>query len=160
MKVWKVAVPFLALVWIGLRGVPSLFEFGLGLVVGFISIAPFRQVYGYELSLTRMPGIVFWFTVYVAVFIYEIVKANMMLAYIVIHPGLPIDPKVFWVSLNMETELGVALIANSITLTPGTLTMDYDEEQHALRIHAVAGDEETILEPVNRLQSIARRIGV
>lgn len=160
MKVWKAAVPLLALIWVALRGNPSLAEFGLGLAFGFVSIYPFRNVYSSGVPALRIPAMAFWFAVYLVVFGYEVLRANLGLAYVVLHPSLPIDPRVFRVPLRVETELGVSLIGNSITLTPGTLTLTYEEREHELRVHTIAGPESDIIESMDRLQRIAKRIGV
>lgn len=156
---WRLAVPVLALLWMALRGF-SLAEFGLGLVAGSVAVLPFRGLYGRDVSLRRLPGLMFWGSMYVAVFVYEVVKANISLAYFVLHPSAPIDPVVAELPLEVETELGISLIANSITLTPGTLTLDYVEEGHFLRVHAIAGTPEEVVEDMELLQRLASRMGI
>jgi multicomponent Na+:H+ antiporter subunit E len=64
------------------------------------------------------------FVLYVPYLLYEIVKANVEIAYVVLHPDLPIDPKVVEFDAAVWSALPVTTLANSITLTPGTLTVD------------------------------------
>ncbi|WP_435194215.1 monovalent cation/H+ antiporter subunit E [Natronomonas sp. EA1] len=64
------------------------------------------------------------FLLYVPCPLYEIVKANVESAYVVLHPDLPIDPEMVEFDAAVWSALPVTTLANSITLTPGTLTVD------------------------------------
>ncbi len=66
----------------------------------------------------------FWFFLYIPVFTWEMAKANVDVAYRVLHPRMPIRPGIIKVKIRMRSEIGKAFLANSITLTPGTLTVD------------------------------------
>jgi multicomponent Na+:H+ antiporter subunit E len=71
----------------------------------------------------------------------EIIKSNIDVALRILSPGLPISPTVFTVRATQKTELGRVTYANSITLVPGTVTMDVDEDVftvHALTREAAA----------------------
>lgn len=73
---------------------------------------------------------------------WEIVKANIDVAMVILNPKLPIQPKVLKIKGSQETELGHVMYANSITLTPGTVTLkleDGDMEIHALTESAAKG---------------------
>ena len=61
---------------------------------------------------------------YLLVFIWEIIKANFDVAYRVMHPAMPIKPGIVKVKLNIKSEFGRAMLANSITMTPGTISLD------------------------------------
>lgn len=76
--------------------------------------------------------------------LWEIFKANIDIAKVIIQPDMPIQPKVFKVKASQLDELGHAIYANSITLTPGTVTVDLHEgmiEVHALTKAAKDGVE-------------------
>ena len=67
--------------------------------------------------------------------IWEIAKANVDVARIILNPRLPIRPQIIWVKASQIDDLGYAIYGNSITLTPGTVTIDVVEgnmEVHAL----------------------------
>jgi multicomponent Na+:H+ antiporter subunit E len=66
----------------------------------------------------------FWFVVYLAVFIWECIKANLDVAYRVLHPAMPIRPGIVKVKTRLRSDLAKALLANSITMTPGTISVD------------------------------------
>lgn len=65
---------------------------------------------------------------YIFVFIKELVKANIDVAKRALNPKLPIKPGIVKVPTEMKSDYGLAMLANSITLTPGTITMDIAEE--------------------------------
>ncbi len=66
----------------------------------------------------------FWFLIYLPLFLWECFKANIDVAYRVLHPQLPIKPGIVKVKTNLKTEIAQVFLANSITMTPGTLTVD------------------------------------
>ncbi|MFO8110323.1 MAG: Na+/H+ antiporter subunit E [Thermoplasmata archaeon] len=63
----------------------------------------------------------------------EMIKANFDVAYRVITGK--IEPGIVRIKPNLKTDLGITVLANSITLTPGTLTVDVDDENGDLYIH-------------------------
>jgi multicomponent Na+:H+ antiporter subunit E len=73
----------------------------------------------------------------------QIVLANLNVAYLVLHPRMPIDPRLIRFKTDLKTEPSQVLLAQSITLTPGTITIDIDEQGqflvHALSSTASAG---------------------
>jgi multicomponent Na+:H+ antiporter subunit E len=77
---------------------------------------------------------VFFFQ-YLPVFLWEVIKANVDVAYRVIHPRLPIRPGIVKVKTSLKTDTGLTFLANSITLTPGTMTVDVDRANGFLYIH-------------------------
>ncbi len=70
------------------------------------------------------PVRIFWFIYYIAVFFIYMVRANLDVAYRVLHVDVPINPGIVKVKTTLKTDLGLTFLANSITLTPGTLTVD------------------------------------
>jgi multicomponent Na+:H+ antiporter subunit E len=77
----------------------------------------------------------FWFFYYVPFFLWEMFKANIDVAYRVIHPRLPIKPGIVKVKTSLKSDTGLTFLANSITLTPGTLSVDVDRENGYLYVH-------------------------
>jgi multicomponent Na+:H+ antiporter subunit E len=67
------------------------------------------------------------------IFIKQMVKANFIMAYRVLSPGPPIRPGFIKIPLHLKSPLGRLILANSITLAPGTFTMDIEKD--ALNIH-------------------------
>ena len=80
----------------------------------------FSQVGFSRLSVKKL----LYLIVYIPVFFWAMIKANFDVAYRVIHPRMPIHPGVVLIKTDLKSDSGKLALANSITLTPGTLTMD------------------------------------
>jgi multicomponent Na+:H+ antiporter subunit E len=103
-----------------------------------------------------------WFLYYLPMFIWECLKANLDVAYRVIHPAMPIHPGIVKVKTTLTSEVGLTFLANSITLTPGTLSVDVDKERGFLYIHWIDVKDQDIERAtkiiVERFERILRRI--
>jgi multicomponent Na+:H+ antiporter subunit E len=124
--------------------------------VGLPVAVVFRRFYLPDVALgDRLRGSPYA-AVYLVLFLWELLTANVDVAYRVLHPSMPIDPDVIEVPLRVETDLAITTIANSITLTPGTLTMDYDEEHNSLYVHALsARDRAAVVDPIRTWEDYA-----
>ena len=81
---------------------------------------------------------------YLPVLFYECVKANLDVAYRVVHPRMPIRPGIVAIKTSLKSDVGKLLLANSITLTPGTLTVDVTDEYlfiHWINVKSTDVDE-------------------
>jgi multicomponent Na+:H+ antiporter subunit E len=82
---------------------------------------------------------------YTPYLLWEITKANVEIAYVVLHPDLPIEPEVVEFDAAVWTPTSVTILANSITLTPGTLTVDVTRRHFT--VHALtAGSRDSLLD--------------
>jgi multicomponent Na+:H+ antiporter subunit E len=103
-----------------------------------------------------------WFGYYVIVFLWECFKANIDVAFRVIHPGLPINPGIVKVKTTLKSDTALTFLANSITLTPGTLCVDIKPEEGILYIHWIdvrAKDTEKATQLiVTNFENILKRI--
>lgn len=99
-------------------------------------------------SIYSKKGLVLYFR-YIYHLVIEIVKANIDVAKIVLSKNMDIQPHFFKVPLHIKKDLNKVIYANAITLTPGTLSVDMDEDfilVHALTTAAANGIEGSILE--------------
>lgn len=71
---------------------------------------------------------IFWFLVYIPVFIWYMFQANIDVAYRALHPERPIKPGIVKIKTTLKTSIAKVFLANSITLTPGTMTCEIDGE--------------------------------
>ena len=62
--------------------------------------------------------------IFTFVFVWECLKANFDVAYRVLHPRMPIKPGIVRVELGLKSEIAKTILANSITMTPGTISVD------------------------------------
>ncbi|TET56183.1 MAG: cation:proton antiporter [Dehalococcoidia bacterium] len=92
----------------------------------------------------RMMNPVRWFTflIYLFPLFFAMAKANVDVAYRVITGR--INPAIVKINPNLKTDMSLAILANSITLTPGTLTVDVDEETNELYVHWINVDPEVL----------------
>ncbi|WP_137283330.1 Na+/H+ antiporter subunit E [Halorussus salinisoli] len=158
---WPVVGVLLALLWLFVRGValdPAaiLGEFLIGLALGLPIAFAFRRFYTERTALGRNVRALPYAGLYVGVFLKELATANVDVAYRVLAPSMPIEPDVVVVPLRVETDAAITTIANSITLTPGTLTMDYDDENNILYVHGITGrNHQAVLEPIRTWEDYA-----
>jgi len=125
----------------------------VGLSVAYVTRELYSDVSPFTRSIRAVPAAV----LYLMTFLYELVTANIEVAYRVLAPSMPIEPDVVAVPLRVETDAAITLIANSITLTPGTLTMDYDDRTNTLYVHAIAGGNnyEGVVAPIRAWEDYA-----
>ncbi|MBN2036918.1 MAG: Na+/H+ antiporter subunit E [Chitinispirillaceae bacterium] len=107
----------------------------VGVVVAFLVTVITGGLFITRPHLLKNPLRYIWFLYYIPVFIWECFKANIDMAFRVAHPDLPIKPGIVKVKTRLRSETGLTFLANSITLTPGTLTVDIDQEHSILYIH-------------------------
>jgi len=92
----------------------------------------------------RMLNPVRWFTflVYLFPLFFAMAKANIDVAYRVITGR--INPAIVKINPNLKNDLSLTILANSITLTPGTLSVDVDEKTNELYVHWINIDPEVL----------------
>ncbi|MEE8493191.1 MAG: Na+/H+ antiporter subunit E [Nitrospirales bacterium] len=127
----------LYLLWVVLSGYfqPLLLVLGVvsTLIVLFIALrmeVVDRESHPVHLTL-RLPLYWLWL-------LWEIAKSNVVVARLIWSPSLPISPTVFQVPTSQKSQLGQVVYANSITLTPGTVSMTLENNQ--VRVHALTED--------------------
>ena len=109
--------------WISLSWRFDLLHIFLGIIGSFLV-----AYFSHDLLIKR--GIKFSFRrlylsiLYLFYLAYSILLANIDVAYRVIHPKMPIDPRVIKFKTKLTSDIGKTALANSITLTPGTITVD------------------------------------
>ena len=124
-------------VWLLLSGhyEPLLIWFGVVSCIGVVLVALRLQIVdaeGHPFNwLIRAP--IYWIWLF-----WEIVKANIDVAKRIINPSLPISPTIFTVTPSQKTDLGRVTYANSITLTPGTVTLEVFKDR--LEVHALSAE--------------------
>jgi len=105
-----------------------------GLLASFLAAILFHEILPKEHHVFISPVRVFWFLVYVPVFFYYVVRANFDVVYRALHPAMPIRPGIVKIKTNLKTDSAITALANSITLTPGTLTVDLTDDGY-LYVH-------------------------
>ena len=149
---------FMFLSWIVLSGKFDPLLLWLGGISSF-----FVAYYFYDLlfpSLGPQYFIIFLkFTLYVPWVIWEIIKANFHLLYLAFHPRLKelIDPQIITFETNLKSDIAIATLANSITLTPGTITVSANSDG-VFKVHAIDSKSAEAL-PGTMLKKVAQIFG-
>ncbi len=128
------------LLWVLLTGSLATEELLAGLLVALVVSAVSRQQLGVFNGLILSPRAFLFLIAYLVYFFYALLRANFDLAGRVLSPSLPIRPGFVEVRTGLTSSLGRMLLANSITLTPGTLTVELQEER--LLVHWINVPEE------------------
>jgi multicomponent Na+:H+ antiporter subunit E len=161
---WPATGVVFAVIWVFVTGpalapVPLLRAAVAGLAVGLPVAYVFRRLYAPTVDLARVAGATPALARYVLTFVRQIIVANLDVAYRVLAPGMRLEPQVVFVPLRVETALGVTTIANSITITPGTVTLDHDPEENGLYVHTIDGrDIDALVDPIREWEDYALAI--
>jgi multicomponent Na+:H+ antiporter subunit E len=114
--------------WMLLNGSLALDVIVVGLIAAFVITLLFGNSLAVVSEFRTTPRALIAAVGYVFFFVRELVKSNLNLARIVLSPALPLNPGIVKVRTRLKSRMGRLLLANSITLTPGTLTVDIDGE--------------------------------
>lgn len=161
---WPVIGGVLALLWALVRGPEPtvdgvLGHLLLGLAVGLPVAFAFRRLFPDRVDPVRGVGAVPAVVRFVLTFAREVVLANLDMTYRVLAPGPPVEPEVIYVPLRLESEFAQTTLANAITLTPGTVTLDHDPEANGLFVHVIDGrDLEEVVDPIRTWEGYALTI--
>jgi len=104
-----------------------------GVVSIFLTPVAFRRNPSFTRALRQLVRL----PLYAFYLLWEIAKANVAMAYVILHPSLPIDPKMVELRAALWGDVPITTLANSITLTPGTLTVTVT--QRTFLVHSLTG---------------------
>ncbi len=130
----------LALAWAALYGDFSLTTLSVGFAVGYALLA--LMVSGGVVERGSYTARVGRAAAFVGYFLWELVLANIRIAHDVLTPRHHMKPGIVAVPLDARTDAEITLLANFITLTPGTLSLDVSEDRKLLYIHAMYIDND------------------
>jgi multicomponent Na+:H+ antiporter subunit E len=124
----------LGIIWAALTGNFSLENLIIGFILGYLILLLTRRALGPTTYFTRSRLI----TTFILSFLWELVVANIRVAIDILRPHSPhIKPRVIAVPLETCNPVAVTLLANVVSLTPGTLSVDVSTERCILYVHAM-----------------------
>jgi multicomponent Na+:H+ antiporter subunit E len=142
----------LLLIWLIANGTLATDTVLTGVVVT-AAIALVFAAYSRVYSVIRWsPRVIYNYLLYLGVFLYELVRANLNVMRYVYSPHIDIHPGIVEIRTSLQSPIGRLALANSITLTPGTLVVDMQGD--SLYIHWI---NVTATDPVAATQEIAGR---
>ncbi len=128
--------------WILLTATTHKDELIAGLIVSLlVAIGSFDYLSEHGLGHFS-PKRVMYLIIYAPYYLWQILLANFDVAYRVLAPSMPIKPGIVKVKTGLKTDAGKLALANSITMTPGTLTMDVKDD--TLLVHWIYVKDETV----------------
>lgn len=122
----------LGFIWMFLNGDLGFINFVEGFVIGFIILWMSTYAKSSSRYFSKIPKVLN-FIVY---FIFELIVANIKVAYDILTPKHRMNPAIIAVPLDVKTDVEITLLANLITLTPGTLSLDVSNDKKVLYVHA------------------------
>lgn len=130
---------FLPVVWMALTGKFTLANYVLGLFISSLAlwITHRRGEVAFFIYLDRL-----WrWILFLLFFLRELTMASLKVVFDILTPRHRMRPAIIAVPLDLRSDLEITLLANLITLTPGTLTLDVSPERDILYIHAMYVDD-------------------
>lgn len=144
--------PVALMTWLFLSWPPNLQDVVAGAIVSLLVCLLAGQLFVGRHHLVWQPHryLAFLFR-YLPMFLWEVFKANIDVAYRVASPRLLINPGIVAVRTRLSSDVGLTFLANSITLTPGTMTVDVDREQGLLYVHWIDVRSQDVEEATRRI---------
>lgn len=124
----------LSMIWIALTGSLAVANFFFGFILSFVIMWVVKsQDVKHNKYFVVLPRVISFFFF----FLYELIKANIQVAYDVITPKFYMTPGIVSVPLDAQTDIEITLLANIISLTPGTLSLDVSDDRKVLYVHSM-----------------------
>ena len=130
---WLAKIIVMATVWVALTGSPTVMNAILGLVLGQIIIGLLREHASGDKVYVRIGGLLSL----TVLFIKELVLSAWKVAKLVTSRRMDLQPGIFAYPLKVDRDFEITLLANLITLTPGTLSVDVSPDRRFLFVHAI-----------------------
>ncbi|ADL12613.1 Na+/H+ antiporter subunit E [Acetohalobium arabaticum] len=143
----------LFLFWFLLSGSFNFFSIVIGLILSYLIFNLSIRFFGNELEFWYRPRQLLLLTNFFVSLISEIIKANLNMAWIIINPKLPVSPGIVKFKTGLKSDLAKVILANTITLTPGTLTIDINGDEFIVHIIAKESIEGLLSNELEKLLS-------
>lgn len=123
----------LAGAWSFAHGGLSIFQFGVGFVLGYAALWLGRDVVGAAAYCARVPRLL----ELLVFFLWELLRANLRVAADVLMPHHHLRPGIIALPLDAKTDTEIMLLANLITLTPGSFSLGPSNDRRVLYVHSL-----------------------
>jgi multicomponent Na+:H+ antiporter subunit E len=123
----------LTLIWVALTGTFTYINLLIGFVISYFVL----WIISRNSEDKRYFTIAFKIIGFFFFFLYEMVKANLQVAYEVMTSHLHMKPGIVKIELEAKTDLEITLLSNLISLTPGTLVLDVSDDRRVMYVHGM-----------------------
>jgi multicomponent Na+:H+ antiporter subunit E len=140
----------LTFVWIAVSSSFAIESMITGALIAAVLAYMFARRFAIWRGIRFSPTRLFHFIIYTGVFVIELVRANISMMRYVYSPRLSVEPGIVKVKTNLKSPIGRLALANSISLTPGSLVLDIGEDElvvHCLDMRAI--DPKKVAETVS-----------
>lgn len=145
----------LAAIWTALTGELSSPNFALGFVVGFLVLRVSQPLIGPVTYLERL----WFFMELIGGYLKNLFLSSVGLTRIILSPHMKMESGIIAIPLDVRTDLEITMLANFISLTPGTLSMYVAEDRRTLFIHVIDIGEGGVDHKRNQIkQTLERRV--
>lgn len=127
----------MALTWAAVTGIFSARNLTIGFVLGFLILLFADRTTDRRSYVGRVLKLVS----FILFFLWELTLANIRVAHSVIVPSKTVRPGIIAIPLSAKTDVEITLLANLISLTPGTLSLDVSSDRRTLYLHAMFVDD-------------------
>ena len=135
----------LTFIWVALTGGFTFVNIFFGFVLSYFILYMITRGNGRARYFKIVPRII----AFVFYFIYELIRANLQVAWEIMTPRLHMTPGIIGVPLDVTTDAQITFLANLITLTPGTLSLDVSDDKKVLYIYSMyIKDRETFIHDI------------
>lgn len=149
-------------VWFLLSGQADLQHLSVGVIIAALVAFLTGDLFVQRPHLLLQASRYLWFLYYVPIFLWACIKANIDVARRVLGPTVAVNPGIVKVKTTLKSDIGLTFLANSITLTPGTLCVDVDRDKGFLYVHWIdvkTTDVDKATEMiVHRFEKILKRV--
>lgn len=154
----------LAVLWMCLMSTFTFPMFVTGYLVGAVVVGLYYAVFYVKIGrrpilrknpwhIRKLPD----YLILVVVFAWELIKANVAVLKQVFSPKMDLKPGIIAMPIDLDSDAQITLLANMITLTPGTISAEISPQNDIIYIHALdASDPEGVIEGINK--AFTRRI--
>lgn len=139
---WSVLLFFM---WLILTGNLQMANIFVGLGVSFSISLLYTKLFQKEKFETINP---YWLAVYILVLIKQLIISNIKIAIRILSPDMKLSPAIVGVKTELKSDWKKLLLANSVTLTPGTLTLDVKDDM--LYLHVIEFREDSNKEDITK----------
>lgn len=135
----------IAIVWMLFQNSFTMVDFFIGYVIGFVIVLILIRFKGFEFYFMRVLA----FLKLSMIFARELAIANLVVLRTVLSPKMKIAPGIIAVPTSLESETEKVLFAVMMTLTPGTMSIEFSEDSKIIFVHALdASDREEVIRTV------------
>lgn len=127
----------LAFAWIALTGTVTLPALLTGFAIGYAALWLIQPLLG---TTTYFRRVMSWIRL-IVMFFYELLISSVAVAFDVLTPQHRANPAIIEMPLDVQSDVGILLVTNLISLTPGTLSLDVSADRKTLYVHAMFADD-------------------